>query len=440
MFERYTDRARRVVVLAQEEARWQERDAIDTEHLLLGLIHEGEGVAAKVLERLGLSLTAVRAEVERRVRHQPHRTTENLHFTPAARKALELSLNSAQDLGHNYIGTEHLLLGVIREDEGVGATILKESGADHSRIRNHVVILLTAYSPPEDPPEPPPEPTSLDRFTRDLSAEASAQEAPTVIGRDSEIERILRVFSRRHRNVALLVGEPGAGTTSVVIGLAEALVSGTAPAEFGGRTVRLLDVGALFTDPQHHGRFTEVMADLVGDVQRSTGLVLFLDNALAPVRTREGRTEALAFFRLVFGLPGVSVVATATTAEYLRWERDAGLDRLVQPVPVHEPGPADVLEILRGARHRLVEHHGVDITDDALQAAARLARDHLPGQALPGAAIDLLDEAAAGLRSAPARSGASPAVDRSVVERTAGASAPRPSPPVPHDPFVWSMS
>ncbi|MFC5662335.1 AAA family ATPase [Kitasatospora misakiensis] len=366
-------------------------------------------------------------------------------------------------LGRDRIDTEHILLGLAREPHEGASLILAGADADH-RVLLELIRALPAgpTSPnagpapeaepaPDEPApdEPAPRPASLlAAVTRNLTGEAGNGRPGTVVGRRPEIERILRILTRRTRNVPLLIGEPGVGKTSVVTGLAETLAFGDGPAEFRGRTVRLLDVGALFTDPRYHGRFTETMAELVRDAREAAGLVLFLDNALSTVRTREGRAEALAFFRPVLGAPGVSVVAAATTADHRRWERDAGLDRLVQPVPVAEPAPAEVLEILRGARPRLVEHHGVEITDEALEAAARLAYGQLPGHALPGAAIDLLDEASAHVRSERALPGASLRVTEAVVTRTVGASAvlpagPRPpvlSPPVPHDPAVWSMS
>ncbi|MEV6979039.1 Clp protease N-terminal domain-containing protein [Kitasatospora sp. NPDC093806] len=442
----FTDRARRVVVLAQEEARVFGHEQIDTEHLLLGLMHEDEGVAAQVLKTLGFSIQSLREIVEVRLGHNPNITLPNLiPFSPTAKKALERSLEAARGLGHNYIGTEHLLLGLTVEEEEGGAQILKTAGADHDWVLAEVVAVLAQYTAPQ----PAPSPRLLDSLTRNLNAEVAEQLVDTVVGRRPEIERVLRALNRQTRNVPLLVGAPGIGKTSVVIGLAEALVLGNVPAEFRGRTVRLLDVGALFTDPQHHGRFTELMAELVSDIQRATGLVLFLDNALTVVQTRQGRSEALAFFRPAFGMPGVSVIAATTTAEYRRWERDPGLDQLIRPIVLNEPPADEVMEILRSTARRLEAHHGVTIADDALEAAAALAHDHLPDQALPGAALDLLDEAATLVRDSPGPEGkAVPTVTHATVAEAAQASAPfhdsprasPVSPPVPHDPTIWAMS
>ncbi|WP_380280783.1 Clp protease N-terminal domain-containing protein [Kitasatospora purpeofusca] len=437
MFERFTDRARRIVVLAQESAREHGHTEIGTEHLLLALVREGQGVGVKALQALGLPLDAITGRVVDRIGSGGYNNDpDHLPFTPAVKKALEFSLREALALHHNHIGTEHILLGLMREGGGVAALVLTSFGVDIDQVRGRIVEILETFAAGGEPdPAPQSPPTVFETLSRDLRDEAAG-----IVGRQPQIARLIQVLSRRTRNVALLTGEPGVGKTSVVLGLAAALAQGNGPANLRHRTVRLLDVGELFTDPQHHGRFTEVMSELIGDLRQATGLVLFLDNALTTVRTREGQAEALAFLRPVLGRPGVSVIAAATTAEYQRWDRDPGLDRLIQPVPVNEPTPGEVLEILHSARHRLVEHHGVSITEPALVAAARLARVHLPGHALPGAAVDLLDEASARVRSEPASAGDPPTVTRTVVERTAAASVPVPGPTLPHDPSVWSMS
>ncbi|WP_244215415.1 Clp protease N-terminal domain-containing protein [Kitasatospora purpeofusca] len=354
---------------------------------------------------------------------------------------LKLASNEAADLGHDYIGTEHILLGLLREESGVAAKVLSSARIDAGRVRQPILEILASLELQEPP-------TTLVLLSRNVSAEALLRPAEGIVGRQPDIDRVLQVLSRRARNVALLVGDPGVGKTSIAAGLAQAVVRQEVPSRFLGRSVLRLDITALFTDPRHHGRFTEVMAELVGDILRSSNLILFLDNALSVVRTREGQAEALAFFRPVFDVPGVSIVAATGSVDHRRWERDSGLDRRIQPVPVAEPAPEDVLQILRSARQRLIDHHEVEITDEALAAAARLAHGYLPGHALPGAAIDLLDEASAQVRSGPVPSGTTPSVTEEVVTRTAGAAAalpvaPRPpvlSPPVPHDPTVWSMS
>ncbi|MFF7589385.1 Clp protease N-terminal domain-containing protein [Kitasatospora purpeofusca] len=435
MFERFTERARRVIVIARDTTHELGHAEIGPEHFLLAIAVERQGVGARALEGLGISLVTVSSAVRRLIGTGPHTGTDQPPFAAAAKRAFESALRESLDLGHTYIGTEHILLGIMREGENVAAQVLTSMALQIGQVRQEVLRLLAA--------PPPTATTTLRNLARNLTNGTTE-----VVGRRADIDRVLQVLSRRARNVALLVGDPGVGKTSVAAGLAQAVVRRDVPSRFLGRTVLRLDVTALFTDPRHHGRFTEVMAELVQDILRSSDLVLFLDNALSVVRTREGQAEALAFFRPVFDVPGVSIVAATGSADHRRWERDSGLDRRIQPVPVAEPAPEDVLEILRSARQRLIDHHEVVITDEALAAAARLAHGYLPGHALPGAAIDLLDEASAQVRSGPVPPGTTPSVTEEVVTRTAGAAAalpvaPRPpvlSPPVPHDPTVWSMS
>ncbi|MFE2721776.1 Clp protease N-terminal domain-containing protein [Kitasatospora sp. NPDC059327] len=401
MFERFTPGAQKSVVLAQEQARRLDHNYIGTEHLLLGLIHEGEGVAAAALERLGISLVRVQWHVEEIVGHGQEAQSGHIPFTPRAKRVLELALREALRLGHNYIGTEHLLLSLIREGEGVAAQILVKLITDLDRIRQEVMRSITDAAPASKPtPRPTPR---LKLLTLDLSREVATTDVDRVVGRAREIERLTQVLARRQRNIPLLIGAPGVGKSSIITGLARAIAAGTVPAAFAGRTVRSLDLGAVFANPRHHGRFAELMTSLLTEVRRSADLVLFLDNALTLLRTQDGGAEALAFLRPVLGKPGVHVIAACTTTEYRRWTPDSGLYRLLQPVEIGEPPMDEVLEILRVVRPRLEEHHGVAIDDAALWTAATLAQEHLPGQALPGSAIDLLDEAGAQAGSRGAR-------------------------------------
>ncbi|WP_078897019.1 Clp protease N-terminal domain-containing protein [Streptomyces sp. NRRL S-495] len=439
-FERYTDRARHVVEGAEDEAQRLDHSEVGTAHLLLSLLHQGNGVAVTALRKLGAPPALLHREIDRRLGRGDASDPGSRPLSLLARTVLELSNAEAMALSHDYIGTEHILLGLLRGEGGIAARALSSAGIEIVQARRQVLEILA--SPATQKP-----PATLASLGRSLNAEVS-NPVEGIVGRQPDIDRVLQVLSRRARNVALLVGDPGVGKTSVAAGLAQAVVRGEVPERFQGRAVLRLDITALFTDPRHHGRFTEVMAELVQDILRSSDLILFLDNALSVVRTREGQAEALAFFRPVFDVPGVSIVAAAGSADHRRWERDSGLDRRIQPVPVAEPAPEDVLEILRSARQRLVDHHEVVITDEALAAAARLAHGYLPGHALPGAAIDLLDEASTHVRSGPVTPGTTPSVTEEVVTRTAGASAALPvaplppvlSPPVPHDPTVWSMS
>ncbi|MFJ4792390.1 Clp protease N-terminal domain-containing protein [Kitasatospora purpeofusca] len=451
VFENFNAGAQRVVILAKEEAGAQGYTYIDSGHLLLALLHDEDSPAQQALSALGVSLELARARVGR-LSDVPVLLDAPLQFSARARAALDRSAEEAAKLGSVRIGPQHLLLALVHSSTGQAMEVLQSFGVNSHQVRGKV---LTASARSADPrsalpvlPLGPVVPDSLFELSRNLTLAAGDGRLGDVVGRRPDIDRVLQTLSRRARNVALLVGDPGVGKTSIAAGLAQAIVRGDVPSRFLGRTVLRLDVTALFTDPRHHGRFTEVMAELVQDILRSSGLVLFLDNALSVVRTREGQAEALAFFRPVFDVPGVSIVAATGSADHQRWERDSGPDRRIQPVPVAEPAPEDVLQILRDARQRLVDHHEVEITDEALAAAARLAHGYLPGHALPGAAIDLLDEASAQVRSGPVPPGTTPSVTAEVVTRTAGASAtlpiaPRPpvlSPPVPHDPTVWSMS
>ncbi|AUY49157.1 Clp protease N-terminal domain-containing protein [Streptomyces sp. CB01881] len=409
-FEKYTDRARRVVLLAQDEARMLNHNYLGTEHLLLGMLQEGEGVAAVALAGLGVTLEAARQEVEVIIGRGQQRPTGELPFTLRAQRVLgSLAFSEAVKLSHQYVGTEHLLLAVIQEGQGVAVQALTGPlGISLDRTRQEVLYALLGSAPepslpdsPTLPPAPHQPPLAhrplLGELARDLGREAAGQELFPVVGRTAEIERIAQVLSRRQRNVPLLVGDPGVGKASVVAGLAHAVAAGTAPAVVAGRKVYSLDVGALFTDPQHHGRFAELMSGLLAELQQGDGggLVLFLDNAFTVLHTSDGRAEALAFFRPVLRSPGVSVIAACTASEFRRRDPDPGLDEFLQPLEIGELSTDEVREVLAHMRPRLEQHHGVAITDEALRAAAELARDHLPGQALPGSAIDLLDQASA---------------------------------------------
>ncbi|MFB7376884.1 Clp protease N-terminal domain-containing protein [Kitasatospora purpeofusca] len=439
-FERYTDRARQVIEEAEEEAQRLGQSEVGTAHLLLSLLRQEDEVAVSALRALGVPPALLHQEINRRFRRGDSSDPGSRPLSLLSKTVLELSHTEAMSLGHDRIGTEHILLGLIRAENGIAGRALASAGVELAQARLRVIGIRASLALQESL-------TTLRSLSRNLHAEA-LREPVEVVGRRPDIDRVLQVLSRRARNVALLVGDPGVGKTSIAAGLAQAVVRQEVPSRFLDRSVLRLDITALFTDPRHHGRFTEVMAELVGDILQSSNLILFLDNALSVVRTREGQAEALAFFRPVFDVPGVSIVAATGSVDHRRWERDSGPDRRIQPVPVAEPAPEDVLQILRSARQRLIDHHEVEITDEALVAAARLAHGYLPGHALPGAAIDLLDEASAQVRSGPVPSGTTPSVTEEVVTRTAGAAAalpvaPRPpvlSPPVPHDPTVWSMS
>src|SRR5215510_11633269 len=372
MFERFTDRARRVVVLAQEEARMLNHNYIGTEYILLGLIHEGEGVAAKALESLGISLDAVRQQVEEIIGQGQQAPSGHIPFTPRAKKVLELSLRETLQLGHNYIGTEHILLGLIREGEGVAAQVLVKLGADLNRVRQQVIQLLHGYQGKEPaasgaPSEAAPS-TSLvlDQFGRNLTQAAREGKLDPVIGREKEIERVMQVLSRRTKNNPVLVGEPGVGKTAVVEGLAQKIVKGEVPETLKDKQLYTLDLGALVAGSRYRGDFEER-----------------LKKVLKEIRTRGD----------------LQTIGATTLDEYRKHlEKDAALERRFQPIQVAEPTISHTIEILKGLRDRYEAHHRVSITDSALVAAAQLADRYISDRFLPDKAIDLIDEAGSRMR------------------------------------------
>ncbi|MFH9478690.1 Clp protease N-terminal domain-containing protein [Streptomyces anulatus] len=403
VFDRYDNRARRAVVLAQEEARRLNHNYIGTEHILLGLIHEGEGVAAKALETLGISLQAVRQQLEEIIGQGQQTPSGHLPFTPRAKKILELSLREALQLGHNYIGTEHILLSLIREGEGVGAQIIVKLGVGLGRVRQRVIQELVESNHVEVHESETSQNDSrmwplLDQCGSDLTEAARRSVLDPVVGRHREIDRVVEVLTRRHRNVPLLIGEPGVGKTAVTTGLAHRVAAGQVPPVLQRQTVRTVNLGALLVDPQHRGRDTAVLTTLLDEVRAHGTLVVFLSGALTPLHLPDGTINALTLCRPLLGSPGVLLVGSCTSSEYERRVLDPAVERMVQPVPIGEPMLDDAIEILKSVRNRLEEHHGVSISDAALAAAASLARDHVPDQQLPRSAIDLLDEASAQVR------------------------------------------
>jgi len=375
MFERFTDRARRVVVLAQEEARMLNHNYIGTEHILLGLIHEGEGVAAKALESLGISLEAVRAQVEEIIGQGQQAPSGHIPFTPRAKKVLELSLREALQLGHNYIGTEHILLGLIREGEGVAAQVLVKLGADLNRVRQQVIQLLSGYQGKEaatsgGPAEGTPS-TSLvlDQFGRNLTAAAREGKLDPVIGREKEIERVMQILSRRTKNNPVLIGEPGVGKTAVVEGLAQAIVKNLVPETIKDKQIYSLDLGALVAGSRYRGDFEERLKKVLKEIRTRGDIILFIDeiHTLVGAGAAEGAIDAASILK-----PMLAQVA--------------------------EPSVTHTIEILKGLRDRYEAHHHVSITDAALVAAATLADRYVSDRFLPDKAIDLIDEAGSRLR------------------------------------------
>ncbi|MEX1217820.1 MAG: ATP-dependent Clp protease ATP-binding subunit [Acidimicrobiales bacterium] len=414
VFERFTDRARRVVVLAQEEARLLNHNYIGTEHILLGLIHEGEGVAAKALESLGISLEAVRSQVEEIIGQGGSSPSGHIPFTPRAKKVLELSLREALQLGHNYIGTEHILLGLIREGEGVAAQVLVKLGADLSRVRQQVIQLLSGYSGPGPQQGEKAGATSggsgeaspsgsavLDQFGRNLTQLAREKKLDPVIGRDRETERVMQVLSRRTKNNPVLIGEPGVGKTAIVEGLAQAIASDQVPETIHGKQLYTLDLGALVAGSRYRGDFEERLKKVLKEIKTRGDIILFIDeiHTLVGAGAAEGAIDAASILKPMLARGELQTIGATTLEEYRKHlEKDAALERRFQPIKVEEPTVAHTIEILKGLRDRYETHHRVTITDQALVAAANMADRYIADRFLPDKAIDLIDEAGSRLR------------------------------------------
>jgi ATP-dependent Clp protease ATP-binding subunit ClpC len=414
LFERFTDRARRVVVLAQEEARLLNHNYIGTEHILLGLIHEGEGVAAKALEQLGISLEAVRSQVEEIIGQGGSSPSGHIPFTPRAKKVLELSLREALQLGHNYIGTEHILLGLIREGEGVAAQVLVKLGADLSRVRQQVIQLLSGYqgpgggqekagatAGPGSGQEQPSGSLVLDQFGRNLTQLAREKKLDPVIGRSREIERVMQVLSRRTKNNPVLVGEPGVGKTAIVEGLAQKIVANDVPETLRGKQLYTLDLGALVAGSRYRGDFEERLKKVLKEIRTRGDIILFIDelHTLVGAGAAEGAIDAASILKPMLARGELQTVGATTLDEYRKHlEKDAALERRFQKIVVDEPTVAHTIEILKGLRDRYEAHHRVTITDQALVASANLADRYISDRFLPDKAIDLIDEAGSRLR------------------------------------------
>ena len=428
MFERFTDRARRVIVLAQEEARSFNHNYIGTEHILLGLIQEGECVAAKALESMGISLEAVRQEVEEIIGRgsQPH--VGHIPFTPRAKKVLELSLREGLQMGHKYIGTEFLLLGLIREGEGVAAQVLVKLGADLPRVRQQVIQLLSGYEGGEGgTPEAPQQSSGsdavgagaspggrvqssvgersnslvLDQFGRNLTQAARDGKLDPVVGREKEIERVMQVLSRRTKNNPVLIGEPGVGKTAVVEGLALDIVTGKVPEPLKDKQLSSLDLGSLVAGSRYRGDFEERLKKVLKEINQRGDIILFIDeiHTLVGAGAAEGAIDAASLLKPKLARGELQTIGATTLDEYRKHiEKDAALERRFQPVQVPEPSVELTIDILKGLRDRYEAHHRVSITDGALAAAANLSDRYINDRYLPDKAVDLIDEAGARMR------------------------------------------
>jgi ATP-dependent Clp protease ATP-binding subunit ClpC len=408
MFERFTDRARRVVVLAQEEAKMLNHNYIGTEHILLGLIHEGEGVAAKALESLGISLDAVREQVQDIIGQGQQQPTGHIPFTPRAKKVLELSLREALQLGHSYIGTEHILLGLIREGEGVAAQVLVKLGADLNRVRQQVIQLLSGYQGKEQVAVGGNESAAtdkgsqiLDQFGRNLTQAARDGKLDPVIGREKEMERVMQILSRRTKNNPVLIGEPGVGKTAVVEGLAQAIVRGDVPETLKDKQLYTLDLGSLIAGSRYRGDFEERLKKVTKEIRTRGDIITFIDeiHTLVGAGAAEGAIDAANILKPLLARGELQTVGATTLDEYRKhFEKDAALERRFQPVQVNEPNLPMTINILKGLRDKYEAFHKVSITDGAIVAAANLADRYVQDRFLPDKAIDLIDEAGARLR------------------------------------------
>ena len=409
MFERFTDRARRVVVLAQEEAKMLNHNYIGTEHILLGLIHEGEGVAAKALEQLDISLDAVREQVTDIIGAGQQQPTGHIPFTPRAKKVLELSLREALQLGHNYIGTEHILLGLIREGEGVAAQVLVKLGADLNRVRQTVIQLLSGHQAGKEQVAVGANEQSgsdkgsqvLDQFGRNLTQAAREGKLDPVIGREKEVERVMQILSRRSKNNPVLIGEPGVGKTAVVEGLAQAIVKGDVPETLKDKQLYALDLGALIAGSRYRGDFEERLKKVTKEIKTRGDIIVFIDeiHTLVGAGAAEGAIDAASILKPMLARGELQTIGATTLDEYRKhFEKDAALERRFQSVLVNEPSIAHTINILKGLRDRYEAHHKVSITDGAIVSAVNLADRYISDRFLPDKAIDLIDEAGARLR------------------------------------------
>jgi len=400
VFERFTERARRVIILAREEAGRFRHDFVGTEHILLGLIRDGEGIATAVLQRLGLRLETVKAEVERALAGFPKTLTfGEVPFTPQAKRVLELSIEEARQLGHNYIGTEHLLLGLMKEGQSIAAKILESLGARLDEVRQETLALLgdQYYPRPKKRSQTP----VLDEFARDLTQLAREGKLDPVIGRETEIERVIQILARRTKNNPVLIGEPGVGKTAIVEGLAQRIVGHEVPDVLAQKRLLQLDLGALVAGTKYRGQFEERLKAVMKEIRQSENVVLFLDelHTLIGAGAAEGAIDASNMLKPALSRGEIQTIGATTLDEYRKYiEKDGALERRFQPVIVRAPSVPESVEIIKGLRHKYEAHHRVKITDEAIDAAVKLADRYITDRQLPDKAIDVIDEASSRTR------------------------------------------
>src|SRR6187399_668182 len=402
-FDKFTDRARRVLTLAQEEAQRFNHNYIGTEHLLLGLVREGDGVAAKVLNNLGVELSKVRSAVEFIIGRGEKSVSGEIGLTPRAKKVIELAVEEARRLNHSYIGTEHLLLGLVREGEGIAFGVLESLGVSLERVRTETARILSQSTPQSAGTggRTSTRTPTVDQLGIDLTAASRANKLDPVIGRSREIERLIQILSRRTKNNPILIGEPGVGKTAIVEGLAQRIVAGDVPETLQGKRLLTLDIGSLVAGTKYRGEFEERLKKVIEEIKNSGNCVLFIDemHMLVGAGAAEGAVDAANILKPSLARGELQCIGATTLDEFRKHiERDAALERRFQPVMVEEPTLEQTIEILMGIRERYEQHHKVTISDAAVQAAADLSTRYITDRHLPDKAIDLIDEAASRVR------------------------------------------
>lgn len=402
-FDKFTERARKVLTLAQEEAQRFNHNYIGTEHLLLGLVREGEGVAAKVLSNLGVELNRVRSAVEFIIGRGDRMIVGEIGLTPRAKKVIELALDESRRLGHHYIGTEHLLLGLVREGEGIAAGVLESLGVNLEKVRQQTIQVLSqnALNPQAEARTAHSKTPTIDGLGLDLTAQARANKLDPVIGRATEIERVIQILSRRLKNNAALVGEPGVGKTAIVEGLAQRIASGDVPETLLGKRLLTLDIGSLVAGTKYRGEFEERLKKIIEEIKSAGDCVLFIDelHTIVGAGAAEGAVDAANILKPALSRGELQCIGATTLDEYRKYiERDAALERRFQKVDVPEPSIEETIRILHGLRQRYEDHHHLKISDEALKAAAEMAERYVPDRFMPDKAIDLIDEASSRVR------------------------------------------
>ncbi len=412
MFERFTEKAIKVIMLAQEEARRLGHNFVGTEQVLLGLIGEGTGVAAKTLKSMGVNLKDARTEVEKIIGRGSGFVAVEIPFTPRAKRVLELSWDEARQLGHNYIGTEHLLLGLIREGEGVAARVLENLGVDLNKVRSNVIKMLGDTKPQSSSGSPSSSSSSsssggktktpsLDEFGRDLTLAAQELRLDPVVGREKEIERVIQILARRTKNNPVLLGEPGVGKTAVAEGLAIRIVNAEVPDILDGKKIIQLDMGLLVAGTKYRGEFEERLKKIMDEIRQAGNVILVIDemHTLIGAGAAEGAIDAANILKPALSRGEIQVIGATTSDEYRRYiEKDSALERRFQPVIIDEPTVDDSIEILKGLKPKYEEHHGLIISDDAIVAAVKLSSKYVNDRFLPDKAIDVIDEASSKVR------------------------------------------